>query len=262
MRRGTGQYRRLVATGAIILAQPAVAQRTGDNAIASAQDAFGTSVGDSSIGIYGETDVRGFSPTDAGNLRIEGLYYDQQGTLAERLQQGSTIRVGISAQSYPFPAPTGIADYTLRKPGNEAIASVGLAYGPWGGRFAEIDAKLPIDGDRLGLVAGAGIALEGRAYGGTPDIFTAGVLARYAPHPDAEFIAFANRYRYTGGEAQPLIFSSGRSFRNAFRAVAFSASIGTIMPPALRFTAFLAARSWQGSTCSSGCFARSSKMTF
>ena len=209
MRRGTLQCQLLVTTAAIIVAQPAVAQRTDDNAIASAQDAFGTSVGDSSIGIYNETDVRGFSPTDAGNLRIEGLYYDQQGTLAERLQQGSTIRVGISAQSYPFPAPTGIADYTLRKPGNEAIASVGLAYGPWGGRFAEVDAKLPIDGDQLGIVAGAGINREGRPYGGTPDIFTAGILARYAPRPEAEFIAFANRYRYTGGEAQPLIFSSG-----------------------------------------------------
>ena len=36
------------------------------------------------------------------------------------------------------------------------IVSVGLAYGPgWDGKVAEIDAKIPIDGDRLGLVAGA-----------------------------------------------------------------------------------------------------------
>lgn len=198
-----------LATVTILLAQPALAQRTDENAAAQAEDAFGKSVGDSSIGIYNETDVRGFSPTDAGNLRIEGLYYDQQGTLSERLQQSSTIRVGISAQSYPFPAPTGIADFALRKPGDDTVVSVGLAYGPWDGKVAEIDAKIPIDGDRLGLVAGASINREGRAYGGTPDVHTAAVLARYAPHRDFELIGFANRYRYKDGEAQPLIFSSG-----------------------------------------------------
>src|SRR5689334_22068671 len=96
----------LAAMGTLALAEPAMAQ---------AEDAFGTSVGDSAIGIYSESDVRGFSPTDAGNLRIEGLYYDQQGTLTPRIEQGSTIRVGISAQSYAFPAPTGIADFGLRK---------------------------------------------------------------------------------------------------------------------------------------------------
>jgi iron complex outermembrane receptor protein len=191
------------------LAQPAIAQRTEDNAAAQAEDAFGNSVGDSSIGIYNEVDVRGFSPTDAGNLRIEGLYYDQQSSLTERIQQSSTVRVGISAQSYPFPAPTGIADFALRKPGAESIVSVGLTFGPWGGKVAEVDAKLALDGNRLGLVAGAGLNFEGRSYGGTPNIVTAALLARYAPRSDMELIAFANQYRYTDGEAQPLIFSSG-----------------------------------------------------
>jgi len=194
---------------AMAVTSPAIAQRTDDNAAAQAEDAFGKSVGDSSIGIYNETDVRGFSPTDAGNLRIEGLYYDQQGTLSERLQQSSTIRVGISAQSYAFPAPTGIADFALRKPAADAIVSIGLTYGPQGGKFAEVDAKLPLDDDRLGMVLGAGINRERRSYGGTPNIVTAGMLARYAPHGDTELIAFANYYRYTEGEAQPLIFSSG-----------------------------------------------------
>ena len=205
---GAKGWHQWLAAIAITLAEPAIAQRTNDNAAAQAEDAFGTSVGDSSIGIYSEVDVRGFSPTDAGNLRIEGLYYDQQGSLTERLQQGSTIRVGISAQSYPFPAPTGIADFTLREPDKDAVASVGLTYGPWGGKFAELDAKLPIDGDRLGVVVGAGINREGRPYGGTPNIDTAGLLVRYAPRPEVELIGFATHYRYTGGEAQPLIFSS------------------------------------------------------
>lgn len=186
-----------------------LAQRTGDNAATSAEDAFGKSVGDTSIGIYNETDVRGFSPTDAGNLRIEGLYYDQQGTLTDRLEQASTIRVGISAQSYHFPAPTGIVDYELRRPASDAIASAALTFGPRSSKFAELDVKVPLQSDQLGIAAGMGYESDRRPYGGTPRVFTAGALLRYAPRSGIEFLGFAAHYRYTDGEAQPFIFSSG-----------------------------------------------------
>src|SRR4051812_8801921 len=95
----------------VLLAAPkAFAQRAGENAVASADDAFGTSVGTESTGLYSTTNARGFSPIQAGNVRIEGLYFDQQSQLSNRIFSGSTVRVGISAQAYPFPAPTGIAD--------------------------------------------------------------------------------------------------------------------------------------------------------
>ena len=100
-------------------AAPALAQRTDDNAVTQADDAFGKSVGDENIGIYNPFQVRGFSPVDAGNVRIEGLYFDQQANPTQRLVNGSTVHVGISAQGYPFPAPTGIADYELRRPGSK-----------------------------------------------------------------------------------------------------------------------------------------------
>jgi iron complex outermembrane recepter protein len=92
----------------------AYAQRTDNNAVTQVDDAFGASVGDEQIGIYNAYDVRGFSPVDAGNVRIEGLYFDQQSNPTDRLVDGNTIHVGISAQGYAFPAPTGIADYSLR----------------------------------------------------------------------------------------------------------------------------------------------------
>jgi len=58
-----------------------------------------------------------FNPTQAGNLRIEGLYFDQQTpTYNAALFSGSEMRIGVAAQSYPFPSPTGIADYKLRTP--------------------------------------------------------------------------------------------------------------------------------------------------
>ena len=50
--------------------------RAGDNAMTQAEDAFGFSVGRESIGIYNAGNARGFSPTAAGNVRIDGLYFD------------------------------------------------------------------------------------------------------------------------------------------------------------------------------------------
>jgi iron complex outermembrane recepter protein len=199
----------LLASSALLLTSPALAQRTDDNAATAAEDAFGTSVGDQSIGIYSSGDVRGFSPSDAGNIRLEGLYFDQQAFLTDRLQQGSTIRVGISAQSYPFPAPTGIADYNLRKPGAKRLASVGLNYGPFGGKSAEIDLQLPIDGARFGIAAGAGLYRETSFHGGSPNFFSTALVSRFAPRDGVEVTGFWSRVRVSEEEAQPLIFNGG-----------------------------------------------------
>lgn len=206
-----------VAVIALLASAPAWAQRTDDNATKAAEDAFGTSVGDESIGIYNPYDVRGFSPIDAGNVRIEGLYFDQQTDLTGRVIEGSTIRVGLSAQGYSFPAPTGIADFSLRKPGAEAIASVGVGFGPWDGKYAEIDTQLPIDGERLGVAAGAGIYRYGSPAGSTPKDLSLGGVLRWAPRPGIEVMPFWSRIRDTDNEAQPLIFTAGDFLPRRFK---------------------------------------------
>jgi len=126
---------RSVSVTAFLLASatPALAQRTGENAVASAQDAFGTSVGNERVGLYFPQSARGFSPVQAGNVRINGMYFDYQADLSQRLISGSNVRVGLTAQSYPFPAPTGVADFSLRLPGSEAVASTVVGVGPFGG---------------------------------------------------------------------------------------------------------------------------------
>src|SRR3982750_1172386 len=109
----------LIAAGIAALAlfpATAHAQRTDDNAVTEADDAFGKTVGDEQVGIYNPDLARGFSPVAAGHVPIEGLYFDMQNNPTDRIIGGSSIHVGISAQGYPFPAPTGIADYSLRKP--------------------------------------------------------------------------------------------------------------------------------------------------
>src|SRR5579863_7088422 len=92
----------------------AMAQHASDNPVVSAEDAFGLSIGLESTGLYNPGGIRGFNPQTAGNARIDGLYFDQQAGLTERVIEGSAIRVGISEIGYAFPAPTGIVDYDLR----------------------------------------------------------------------------------------------------------------------------------------------------
>ncbi len=193
----------------LALASPAFAQRTDDNVVTQSDDAFGKTVGDEQIGIYNPGDVRGFSPIDAGNVRIEGLFFDQQSGLTDRLTDGSSIRVGISAQGYPFPAPTGIVDYSLRRPGAKNLVSVALNYGPFGGRSGEFDAQLPLDGDRLGIAAGAGYFQEVSPFQNSTDVYAVGALGRYKPREGVEIIPFWSLIDIKDEESQSLIFTNG-----------------------------------------------------
>lgn len=201
---------RATAASVLILAPSAAfAQRTDDNAVTEADDAFGKTVGDEQIGIYNPYQVRGFSPVAAGNLRIEGLYFDQQNDPTDRIIGGSSIHVGISAQGYPFPAPTGIADYMLRKPGGEFVTSIGVNYGPFGGANAEIDFQVPVDGSKLGLIAGAGIYRDRNHFGATPQYESYGASLLYRPSDSLSIQPFWGRIDFSEEEAQPLIFTSG-----------------------------------------------------
>src|SRR3984957_9591742 len=134
------------------------AQHASDDPLATANDAFGLTLGLESIGLYGPGLVRGFNPQSAGNVRIDGLYFDQQGALSNRVVEGSTIRIGVSEIGYAFPAPTGIVDYDLRHPGNGApSATVVASAGPFQGRGVSIDGNLPLISTELQLPMGASL---------------------------------------------------------------------------------------------------------
>src|SRR3712207_238149 len=178
-----------IATIAIATAAPAFAQRTGENAVATAQDAFGTSVGNERVGLYFPQSARGFSPIQAGNVRINGMDFDLQTDLNQRLISGSNVRVGLTAQGYPFPAPTGVADFSLRLPGSEAVASTVIGVGPFGGPRLEVDAQLPVTAS-LGVAAGVGINAEEQYYGGRRALLNAGAVHRGRPAVNNEIILF------------------------------------------------------------------------
>ena len=96
----------------------------------SAEDAFGTQTGTQSVGLYSLNDARGFNPQQAGNLRLEGLYYNQTAPYINQcLVRDTTMRVGIAAQSVAFPAPTGVADLRLYVPDGRPRVSAVANYG-------------------------------------------------------------------------------------------------------------------------------------
>lgn len=190
-------------------AGPAYAQRASDDAAKAADDAFGTSVGNESIGLYNPYDARGFSPAQAGNVRIEGLYFDQQTEINDRVSRGNTLRVGISAQAYPFPAPTGIADYSLRTPGDKPLTSVFLGYGVFSAMIAEVDSQIPLVDDELSLGVGGRIARWDNDVNAKNAGWQAGAIGRWELNDTTQTIGFWNREEGNCCRQQPLIFTTG-----------------------------------------------------
>lgn len=175
----------------------------------AAQDAFGTSVGDETIGLYSGSDVRGFSAFAAGNVRIEGLYFDLQGFPVDQVEAGSSIRVGIAALGYPFPAPTGIVDLALRRAGDKPVVSARAGFGQYFGPLASVDAALPLTGS-LGVNAGVSAELQEYLSGGDPWFLRYGTVARWRPARGLELTGFFSRYDYGDEEIGPIIFTAGR----------------------------------------------------
>jgi iron complex outermembrane recepter protein len=204
-------YSRLAMTTALLglLASEAQAQRTSSDAVTNADDAFGSTVGDERIGMYNPQLVRGFSPEAAGNVRIDGLYFDQRSFITQRVIDGVTVRVGIAAQGYPFAAPTGIADYSLRKPGDKFVAATALNYGPYSETSAELDMRIPIDGDRLGITAGIAFYEDGSSWASRPKYDTYGLSLRYRPSDNFSVQPFWGRIDYRDEVPQPLFFVTG-----------------------------------------------------
>lgn len=147
-----------IATASIIASgvamQDAHAQRASENAVKQADDAFGTTIGNEKVGIYNGDDVRGFSPIQAGNARIDGLYFDKVGDENDRIQESSRVRVGIAAQGFAFPAPTGIVDYALRTPSDTPGLSILGEGNSFGYNTLQLDGAAPITET---LSAGGGI---------------------------------------------------------------------------------------------------------
>jgi iron complex outermembrane recepter protein len=190
-----GRTLRAFALGSIVLvhATTVSAQRASENAVLQANDAFGTTVGYEQIGIYSPYLVRGFSPTLAGNVRIEGLYFDQVTQLNPRIEDSSQIRVGIAAQGYAFPAPTGVVDYALREPGDTPELSVLSEVDTRGTSTLEFDGVEPVIDNTLTVGGGAGFHRYVDASGFSDYEINDGALIKWTPTSTIEVLPFFSR---------------------------------------------------------------------
>lgn len=187
---------------------PAEAQRTGENTVREAEDGFGKSVGSESIGIYAGGEVRGFSATEAGNNRIEGLYFDRQAQVTNVIVRGSTVRLGLTAFGYPLPAPTGIVDLDLRRAGSRPVVSVQVNSGDYLGTDLVVDAAIPVS-ERLGINADLGIYDDEYVNGASAWFVSYGGVARWRPIGAVEVTGFFGRYDYGDEEQAPAIYTAG-----------------------------------------------------
>lgn len=201
----------LALSTSICFAGTASAQRADDNAVSAADDAFGTTVGNESTGLYSSQNARGFSPQSAGNVRVEGLFFDRQGAqgFTSRLFAGNTIHVGISAQSYPFPAPTGIANFRLRTPGEESVVSVFAGFGPYDEYSVEIDTQTPLIPGKLSLGVGFGYKNTAWDWGSHSWTWSAASIVKWRPTDNIEIIPFWSQSEISDWEVRPFIFTAG-----------------------------------------------------
>lgn len=194
----------------LLASLPAEAQTSPpeDNAVVNADDAFGQSVGNERGGLYGSDDVRGFSPVEAGNGRIEGLYFAQASGPGGRAISGNMIRVGLSAQGYPFPAPTGIVDYSLYKNFGDLGGRIRLEYGQYGSPITLIDGRLPL-GQDAGVTFSINLREQERHEGGRAQNTGFGGTVAVRPWEGAQIIAFASEFRFWEDPAAPVVFPDG-----------------------------------------------------
>lgn len=212
------------AISLMLVSAPAYAQRADENAARAAGDAFGTNIGNEKVGIYTNTDVRGFNPTTAGNLRLEGLYFDLRLPPPPRTYSGSQVRVGLTAQAYPFPAPTGIIDFTLKPVGDRPFASTYAQIGPNRAYSLEYDSTILVTPGKFGVSVALNVTHNEDQPKDTSSNFGFSVSPRWRPTESIEirpFVGFINKYR---DKANPLIFVTGPRLPKLVKSVNYTPS--------------------------------------
>lgn len=195
---------------ALLACVPVAAKAAGDdNVVRNAVDAFGLRVGTESIGLYDAGNVRGFSPDSAGNVRLEGLYISQQGELSDRVVATSSIRVGLNTVGLLFPAPSGIADLSLRDP-ERTGAELTLGIDPFRSPYMELDTGYVSADGAFSLAAGvAAHPDENGGFGGDQRAWSAGLVPRWRLGEDVDLTVFADWDQMHDSEVVPSYLPTG-----------------------------------------------------
>ncbi|MET0274004.1 MAG: hypothetical protein ABW360_13545 [Phenylobacterium sp.] len=137
---------------ALAVATPAAAQ---DSAVASAADAFGERVGIEQLGLYSESEVRGFDLNSSGAYRVENAYFSRASPLNDTVLAGVGVRVGVNAARLAYPAPSGVVNYRLREAGPVDELRIGAGFRDFGTRVVQADGSWKSGDGRVGVAGGA-----------------------------------------------------------------------------------------------------------
>lgn len=198
-----------LVAAALVMAAPAQAQRASENILTSATDAFGTSLGRDNFGLYSPNSVRGFSPTQAGNNRILGMYFDQLGSVTRGIRLGASVKVGLAQLATPFPAPTGVVDTMVRVPGTQGLGSttIGLQE-TWKANY-EFEKELPFS-DAAAITLGGLAEYRNIVSGDLGRIWGVGITGRFNPAPGVEIIPFLGTFTRYNEFSPPRWFTQDR----------------------------------------------------
>ncbi|AJP70772.1 TonB-dependent siderophore receptor [Sphingomonas hengshuiensis] len=179
-------------------ASPPPAQ--GRDVVRESDDAFGRRIGVEDVGLYSESEVRGFDLQSAGNYRIEDHYFVRAAGLLQPVTEGTAIRVGVSALRTDFAAPSGVVQYSLpdAAPGTRATIEAGW----WGGSGPVVLPRLAAAtaGGEFGMSAGVQLSLAQRYADGTRGDFVAfGFVPRWRPAPGIRLTGIWSRNLFTRG---------------------------------------------------------------
>jgi iron complex outermembrane recepter protein len=202
---------------AAFAATAAKAERAQENVVTVAEDAFGLAIGNQSVGLYSMADARGFSPQQAGNLRIEGLYFDSPSNYVGPCTAHATVmRIGITAQPYSFPSPTGIADLKLQMPGEEIGGGAVLSRGPYTESSALLEGQMPLGPQLGGAVCGAYNRDFSPADARQSENLGVGATLRWRPSARTEVVPFWSAM--AGGQHAdvPTVYTDGTSMPPLF----------------------------------------------
>ena len=207
------------------LAVPGIAhaqQPAANNVVSAADDAFGRRIGVEEVGLYSESEVRGFSLQSAGNYRIDDHYFVRNASPSNVAIDGSVIRVGVNGLRTDFAAPSGVFQYDLVSPQPGAAASIEAGW--WGGSGPVLSIRAGAASADGRLAIGGGVQLnpwQHYADGSGGDYYTSAAVPRWRPAPGIELAAIASRTWFRP-QADSLFAVEGRVprriRRNLYRA--------------------------------------------
>src|SRR4029453_19440498 len=127
------------------------------------------------------------------NFPIESNYFARGGPPMYLIRSASTVRIGVNALRYDFPAPSGVLEYDLRRaaPGESLTIEAGTR--AYSGPFADIVGSLGSDDGRLGVVAGINLATS-QLYtnGARGEFYAGGAVGGWKPSFTSELPPFAS----------------------------------------------------------------------